>query len=132
MSKNKLAFGAAALALAGALTAAAPASAKEWYDLKPEDVSSYNLVACTADGQTAHALFGVEGSPKNYKKTGDAIAAMFKNVVGHYTASEFMNYAPALVDEMTNGIEETKQKLGNMDMTIAGASDHVTPGCALK
>ena len=120
-----------ALVLAGILltsfTAAANAQA-----LRPEDVSEYNLAACTVDGQTARALFGVEGSPEGYSETGKVLKNMFTAVVGRYTADEFNSNAPYLTREMNERIEAAKQELGNMDMIIAGAAEGTMPGCALQ
>ena len=121
----------AALALAGILAATFATSASA-QTTPPNDITEYNLSACTADGQTAFAAFGVEGSPKDMDETGALLSALFKDVVGKYSAEQFNNNAPPLVKEMNDRIEAAKQMLGNMDMIIAGAADGTDPGCTLK
>lgn len=121
----------AAWALAGILAATFAASAAA-QTTPPHDITEYNFSACTADGQTAFAAFGVEGSPKGKDETGALLSALFKDIVGKYSAEQFNNNAPPLAREMNNRIEAAKQTLGNMDMIIAGAADGTDPGCTLK
>ena len=123
----------AAWALAGILTATfATATSAAAQTAPPEDVTEYNLSSCTADGQTAFATFSVEGNSQGKDETGALLSAMFRGVVGKYSAEQFNNNAPPLVREMNDNIAAAKKTLGNMDMIINGAADGTTAGCALK